>query len=128
MIIDNLNSLPTAPTTGDEFPVERGTTTYKVGFDAVANAVTNRNSPGIQRGKQAVTLTADSQTEVTITLPVSYQSATDYIVVCSVLAYALAEYFTVVVREQYAASFVVRVHNGASANVPASINWIAMSV
>lgn len=39
MIIDNLASLPSTITTGDELPVERGTTTYKIDYNALASAI-----------------------------------------------------------------------------------------
>ena len=39
MIIDNLTSLPSTITTGDELPVERGTTTYKIDYNALAAAI-----------------------------------------------------------------------------------------
>ena len=35
-IIDQLPTLPTEPTTGDEIPIERGTTVYKVDYDDLA--------------------------------------------------------------------------------------------
>jgi len=39
MIIDSLQALPSTVTTGDELPVERGTTTYKIDYDALATAI-----------------------------------------------------------------------------------------
>lgn len=39
MIIDNLTSLPSTITAGDELPVERGTTTYKIDYNALASAI-----------------------------------------------------------------------------------------
>ena len=46
MIIDNLTSLPSTITTGDELPVERGTTTYKIDYDALAAAILARLGAG----------------------------------------------------------------------------------
>lgn len=42
MIIDALTALPSTPTTGDELPIERGTTTYKIDYDALATAIINK--------------------------------------------------------------------------------------
>lgn len=39
MIIDNLPTIPSAVTAGDELAVERGTTTYKVDYNALAAAI-----------------------------------------------------------------------------------------
>ena len=39
LIIDNLPSLPTNPTTGDELPIERGTTAYKTPYADLADAI-----------------------------------------------------------------------------------------
>jgi hypothetical protein len=39
MIIDNLPTIPSTVTTGDELAVERGTTTYKIDYDALAAAI-----------------------------------------------------------------------------------------
>ena len=46
MIIDNLTSLPSTITTGDELPVERGTTTYKIDYNALAAAILARLGAG----------------------------------------------------------------------------------
>ena len=46
MIIDNLASLPSTITTGDELPVERGTTTYKIDYNALAAAILARLGAG----------------------------------------------------------------------------------
>ena len=46
MIIDNLTSLPSTITTGDELPVERGTTTYKIDYNALASAILARLGAG----------------------------------------------------------------------------------
>ena len=42
MIIDNLPTIPSAVTTGDELPVERGTTTYKVDYNALETAILDK--------------------------------------------------------------------------------------
>ena len=42
MIIDSLPSLPSTVTTGDELPVERGTTTYKIDYNALAAAILDK--------------------------------------------------------------------------------------
>lgn len=39
MIIDNLPAIPSTVTTGDELPIERGTTTYKIDYAALAAAI-----------------------------------------------------------------------------------------
>lgn len=39
MIIDNLPTIPSTVTTGDELAVERGTTTYKIDYNALAAAI-----------------------------------------------------------------------------------------
>ena len=39
MIIDNLPTIPSTVTTGDELPIERGTTTYKIDYNALAAAI-----------------------------------------------------------------------------------------
>ena len=46
MIIDNLTSLPSTITAGDELPVERGTTTYKIDYNALAAAILARLGAG----------------------------------------------------------------------------------
>lgn len=48
MIIDRLPTLPSAPTTGDELAIERGTGTYKVGFDGLAGAVIDHSPIQLQ--------------------------------------------------------------------------------
>ena len=42
MIIDNLPTIPSTVTTGDEFPVERGTTTYKIDYNALETAILDK--------------------------------------------------------------------------------------
>ena len=42
MIIDGLPALPTSPTTGDELPIERGTDTYKIDYNALASAIISK--------------------------------------------------------------------------------------
>ena len=42
MIIDGLPVLPTSPATGDELPIERGTDTYKVDYNALATAIISK--------------------------------------------------------------------------------------
>ena len=39
MIIDGLPVLPSAPTSGDEIPIERGTNSYKIDYNALAVAI-----------------------------------------------------------------------------------------
>lgn len=46
MIIDNLASLPSTITTGDELPVERGATVYKIDYNALATAILARLGAG----------------------------------------------------------------------------------
>ena len=46
MIIDNLASLPSAITNGDELPVERGATVYKIDYNALATAILARLGAG----------------------------------------------------------------------------------
>lgn len=46
MIIDNLPTIPSTVTTGDELPVERGTTTYKIDYNALAEAILARLGAG----------------------------------------------------------------------------------
>ena len=42
MIIDNLPTIPSALTTGDELAVERGTTTYKVDYNALETGILDK--------------------------------------------------------------------------------------
>lgn len=39
MIVDNLQTLPSAPDSGDEIVVERGIIAYKIDYDALATAI-----------------------------------------------------------------------------------------
>lgn len=48
MIIDRLIPLPSAPASGDELAIERGTGTYKVGFDVLAGAVIDQSTIQLQ--------------------------------------------------------------------------------
>lgn len=41
-IIDDFPTLSSSPTTGDELPIERGTTTYKIDYDALASAIISK--------------------------------------------------------------------------------------
>lgn len=46
MIIDNLQALPSAAAAGDELAIERGTTTYKIDYNALAAAILNKLGAG----------------------------------------------------------------------------------
>lgn len=66
MIIDNLPTIPSTVTTGDELPVERGTTTYKIDYNALAAAILDRLGAGsngivdIPHGGTGATAPADA--------------------------------------------------------------------
>lgn len=47
MIIDRLLTIPSAPASGDELPIERGTNAYKIDYNALADAIVAKTQSGL---------------------------------------------------------------------------------
>lgn len=84
----------------------------------------------IQRGQVTGITLVQGQTEVTVTLPESYNSGNEYVAVANLLFYGGASLFSaVLIRQQYASTFVCRIYNTNTADITgATLNWITMSI
>lgn len=101
-------------------------------LDEVDGALGTINSsltqlPLIQRGcKKSVSLSANSQTEVSITLDTPI--LTDYVVSTEIVFYGSANTFSKIVRDRGQSSFTLRVYNSNNVAVTVEIDWIAIPV
>lgn len=78
MIIDNLPTIPSTVTTGDELAVERGTTTYKIDYNALAEAILNRLGAGTD-GIVDITHGGTGDTTAAVYIEAQYSSLLDAI-------------------------------------------------
>ncbi len=91
----------------------------------------NSNLTKIQSGQvTGITLAANSQTEVTVTLKQAFASGTDYVAVASIEFYSTAQTFSaVLIRSKSYNSFVCRIYNsGSSDATDVKLNWVVMPV
>lgn len=83
--------------------------------------------PIIQRGcKKSVSLSANSQTEVSVSLDTPI--LTDYVVSAEIVFYGSANTFAMIVRDRGQSSFTLRVYNSNNVAVTVEIDWIAIPV
>ena len=83
----------------------------------------------IYAGRKQVTIAANAQTEVEITLPVNFSGGSDYIAIANVNYYGTAKDLSgVLIRNQLATSFWCRIYNAGTNNLDAQINWIVVRV
>ena len=79
--------------------------------------------------KTGVSLAANGQTEVNITLPTPYLGGgTSYAVIASIVIWSSADKFPYVVRDKGQASFTLRVYNATSSTATVEIDWITVPV
>lgn len=77
-----------------------------------------------------ITLAANSQTEVTVTLKHAFASGTDYVAVASVEYYSNPQLLSaVIIRSKAFNSFVCRIYNSSSnSETDVKLNWVVMPV
>lgn len=86
---------------------------------------------GLQAGQvTGISLEANAQTEVTVNIPVGYNSGNDYIAVANLEFYGSANQFSsVLIRNKYGSSFTCRIHyTGTTAITSAALNWMTMKI
>lgn len=146
MIINDLPTIPSTITTGDEIPVERGTSTYKIDYDALATAIisklggnpvtvahggtgattlaTAQSNLGVQYGYFTITVPANSYAEYSLTFPRPFAAVASLIAMPVI--WSDPHWFSACARGQFSASGVIRVYNGATTAQTVGINWIAL--
>ena len=102
-------------------------------IDKEADAINALNSQikKIQSGQVTdITLAANAQTEVQVSLPTNYSGGNAYLAVATLEFYGTANLFSpVLIRDKSANGFVCRIYNSNStAATGAKLNWITMEI
>lgn len=66
MIIDQLPAITTPVQNGDEMPIERGTSTYKIDYNSLATAILNRIDAGSLSGSPSMLVSLASTTVASV--------------------------------------------------------------
>ena len=82
----------------------------------------------VQWGHKEISLAANSQTEITVTMPLSYQGGNDYMAIATPVIYTAANSISCVIRDKISTSFVVRIYNAAGSAANGYLDWITIGL
>ena len=84
----------------------------------------------VQSGRVTnVTLAANAQTEITVTLPISYNGGNDYSAVANIEYYGSTSINSAcLIRNKLSGSFVIRVYNSGAEETGVVIDWVVVKI
>lgn len=82
----------------------------------------------VQWGHKEISLAANSQTEITVTMPLNYQGGNDYMAIVTPVIYTAANTISFIIRDKTSASFVVRIYNAGGSAANGYLDWITIGL